>query len=214
VLVRVDIGGERVEVPDDLARALLAALRDECLVEPPRASDFEALTVLVARIGRVTRHLNVVKELAMSRADASGGYSNRRALGVAAAMAPSQLGRVLGGHGLPRDRRSGGVDLAVAFRTVDDGELHLAAEADVDGLPLFTLPPAPANWAGGPTGFAGRELAFYYRPQVPIAVADLGRTAGYTLRSADRGVTACVTEPVFDALFGDPRIDPTRPNGR
>ena len=192
----------------------MLALRGERLVEPPQASDFDALTVLVACISRVTQHLDVVKELAMSRADASGGYSNRRALGIAAAMAPSQLGRILEGHGLPRDRRSGGVDLVVAFRTVDDGQLHLAAEADVDGLPLFTLPPAPAKWAGEPTEFAGRELAFYYRPPVPIAVADLGRTAGYTLRSTDRGVTACVTEPVFDALFGDPRIDPPRPNRR
>ncbi|NEA60374.1 hypothetical protein G3I60_40980 [Streptomyces sp. SID13666] len=212
--MRINIGGERVEVPDDFARALLAALRGERLVEPPQASAFEDLTALVARISHVSQHLGVVKELAMSRADATGGYSNRRALGIAAAMAPSQLGRVLEGHGLPRDRRSGGVDLAIAFRTVDDGKLHLAGEADVAGLPSFTLPFAPAERAMGPTQFAGRELTFYYRPQVPIAVADLGRTAGYTLRSTEQGLIACVTEQVFDALFGDPRIDPTRPTGR
>ena len=212
--MRIGIGGERVDVPEDLARALLAALRGEGLVEPPQASAFEDLTALVARISRVTQHLTVVKELAMSRADAAGGYSNRRALGIAAAMAPSQLGRVLAGHGLPRDRRSGGVNLAVAFRTVDDGELHLAAEADIAALPSFTLPFTPTEQVTEPTEFADRELAFYYRPQVPIAVADLGRTAGYTLRSTEQGLIACVTEPVFDALFGDPRIDPTRPTGR
>ncbi|MGE7439782.1 hypothetical protein [Kitasatospora sp. NPDC001175] len=212
--MRISIGGERVEVPDDLGRALLAALRNERLVEPSQASDFDELTALVARISHVTQHLTLVKELAMSRADATGSYSNRRALGLAAAMAPSQLGRVLEGHGLPRDRRSGGVDLVVAFRTTDDGVLHLAAEPDVADLPSFTLPFAPAERATGPTEFAGRELTFYYRPQVPIAVADLGRTAGYTLRHAEQGLIACVTEDVFDALFGDPRLDPTRPNGR
>lgn len=211
--MRISIGGERVEVHDDLARALLAALRGEQLVEPPQACAFDDLTALVACISRVTQHLTVVKELAMSRADAGDSYSNRRALGIAAAMAPSQLGRVLEGHGLPRDRRAGGVDLAVAFRTTDDGVLHLAAEEDVAGLPSFTLPFNPARSVVEPTRFAGRELEFYYRPQVPIAVADLGHTAGYTLRP-EQGPIACLTEQVFDKLFGDPRVDPTRPNGR
>ncbi|WP_407986252.1 hypothetical protein [Kitasatospora sp. CMC57] len=200
-------------MPDDLGRALLAALREQP-VEPPQASTFEELTGLVERIGGISRHLTVVKELVLSRADATGGYSNRRALGDAAGMSPSQLGRVLEGHGLPRDRRSGGVDLVVAFRTTDDGTLHLATETEVAGLPEFTLPYIPAEWATEPTEFAGRELIFYYRPQVPIAVADLGRTAGYTLRPDGLGLIACVTEPVFDALFGDPRLDATRSNGR
>ncbi|MFI6449637.1 hypothetical protein [Kitasatospora sp. NPDC050543] len=211
--MRVSIGGERVEVPDDLGAALLAALRGERLVEPPQACAFEDLTALVASISRVTQHLTVVKELAMSRADAAGAYTNRSALAMAATMSASQLGRVLEGHGLPRDRRAGGVDLAVAFRTVDDGVLHLAAEEDVAGLPSFILPFNPAQTVVEPTRFTGRELEFYYRRQVPIAVADLGRTAGYTLRP-EQGPVACLTDRVFDALFGDPRIDPTRPNGR
>ncbi|WP_327072120.1 hypothetical protein OG196_00280 [Kitasatospora purpeofusca] len=200
-------------MPDDLGRALLAALREQ-LVEPPKASTFEELTALVERIGGVSRHLNVVKELVLSRADATGGYSNRRALGVAAGMSPSQLGRVLEGHGLPRDRRSGGVDLVVAFRTTDDGTLHLADETDVADLRSFTLPFNPAPTETRPREFAGRELTFYYRPQVPIARADLGRSAGYTLRHAEQGLIACVTQDVFDALLGDSRLHPTRPNGR
>ncbi|MFJ9523520.1 hypothetical protein ACIRPK_35475 [Kitasatospora sp. NPDC101801] len=210
--MRISIGGERLEVPDDLAHALLAALRGEQLVEPPQACDFDELTGLVARISRVTQYLNVVKELAMSRADATGGYSNRRALGLAAAVAPSQLARVLEGHGLPRDRRTGGVDLVVAFRADGDEALHPDPELDVTGLPEFTLPPAPEAESG--TGFAGRELTFYYRPQVPIARADLGRSAGYTLRHPELRLTACVSGRVFDALLGDPRLDPTRSNGR
>ncbi len=212
--MKIDFAGEHTDVPDSLGRALLAALRDEHPVQPTQASAFEDLTALVARLSHVIAHLTVAKELAMSRADAADGYSNRRALGTAAGMGPSQLGRVLEGHGLPRDRRTGGVNLAFAFRTLDDGHLHLAQETDTAGLPSFTLPFTPAQRATPPTRFAGRELCFYYRPQVPIAVADLGRTAGYTLRATEQGVIACVTEPVFDALFGDPRIDPTRPTGR
>ncbi|CAN3977389.1 hypothetical protein [Kitasatospora purpeofusca] len=212
--MRVSFGDECVDVPDDLGRVLLAALREE-RVQPPETSTFEELTALVERIGGVTRHLTTVKELAMCRADATGGYSNRRALGIAAGMSASQLGRVLEGHGLPRDRRTGGVDLVVAFRTTDDGVLHLAGEPDVAGLPSFTLPAAPgADDAPGQVGTAVRELTFYYRAQVPIAVAALGRSAGHTLRHAERGLVACVTEDVFDALFGDPRLDATRPNGR
>ncbi|MGX4731436.1 hypothetical protein [Kitasatospora griseola] len=209
--MRISIGDEYVEVPDDLARALLAALRGERLVEPPQAVDFDDLVVLVARISRLTQHLTVVKEVAMSRADAAGAYSNRRALAIAAAMSASQLGRVLQGHGLPKDRRTDGVDLVVAFRTTDDGVLHLAEEEDVAGLPTFTL---PFDSVADSTQDTGRELTFYYRPQVPIAAAALGRSAGYTLRDADQNVIGCVTEDVFDALFGDPRLDPTRPNGR
>ncbi|MFD8596015.1 hypothetical protein ACFV1L_13515 [Kitasatospora sp. NPDC059646] len=226
--MRVGIGGEHVEVPDDLGRALLAGLRGERLVEPPQAAGFEELVALVARLSGLVQHLTVVKEVAMARADAAGAYSNRRALGMAAAMSASQLGRVLEGHGLPKDRRAGGVDLVVAFRTADDGVLHLAGEEDVEALPSFILPAdtahpdtahpdtahpdtAPQEDSGE---FAGRELTFYYRPQVPIAQAGLGRSAGYTLRDADRNLVGCVTEDVFDALFGDPRLDPTRPNGR
>ena len=209
--MRVSFGDEGVDVPDDLGRALLAALREE-RVQPPQASSFDELTVLVERIGGVTRQLTTVKELAMCSAGASGGYSNRRALGDAAGMSASQLARVLEGHGLPRDRRSGGVDLVVAFRADGDEALHPHPELDVTGLPEFTLPPAPDTDPGAK--FAGRELTFYYRPQVPIARADLGRSAGYTLRDAERGLTACVSGIVFDALFGDPRLDPTRSNGR
>ncbi|WP_030398514.1 MULTISPECIES: hypothetical protein [Kitasatospora] len=213
--MRIGFDGDQVEVPDDLGRALLAALREHRPVEPPRAAGFEDLAALVARIGHVVQHLTVFKELTLSRADATSGYSNRRALGTAAGMSPTQLGRVLEGHGLPRDRRADGVNLVVAFRTTDDGVLHLAGEPDVAGLPSFTLPAAPGpDDAPGQVGTAVRELTFYYRAQVPIAVAALGRSAGHTLRHAERALVACVTEDVFDALFGDPRLDATRPNGR
>jgi hypothetical protein len=46
--------------------------------------------------------------------------------------------------------------VTVAFRTVDDGRLHVLAEADVDGLGSFTMPFSP----GGPSPYAGRDLQY------------------------------------------------------
>ena len=92
--------------------------------------------------------------------------------------------------------------LAVAFRTVDDGHLHVLAETDVDGLESFTMPFNPS----GPSPYAGRYLQYYYRAVPDLAVADLGRSAGYTLRPEGFGIVFCITEEVMDELFGPPFI--------
>ena len=92
--------------------------------------------------------------------------------------------------------------LAVAFRTVDDGRLHVLAEADVGGLESFTMPFSPS----GRSPYAGRDLQYYYRPVPDLAVADLGRSAGYTLRPEGFGIAFCITEDVMDELFGPPFI--------
>lgn len=92
--------------------------------------------------------------------------------------------------------------LAVAFRTVDDGHLHVLAEADVRGLDSFTMPFDPS----GPSPYAERDLQYYYRPVPGLAVADLGRSAGYTLRPEGFGAAFCITEEVMDELFGPPFI--------
>jgi hypothetical protein len=92
--------------------------------------------------------------------------------------------------------------LTVAFRTVDDGRLHVLPEADVRGLQSFTMPFNPA----GPSPYARRDLQYYYQPVPDLAVADLGRSAGYTLRPEGFGVAFCVTESVMDELFGPPLI--------
>ncbi|WP_037603300.1 hypothetical protein [Streptacidiphilus rugosus] len=216
--MRVEIGGERFDITDDLARVLAGALRG-APVAPPTATDFDELVELVADLQRLNARLSTVKEIALARADTSGPYANRRTLSTAAGIAPSQLSRVLEGHGLPTDRRGGGVDLVIAFRTADDGILHLAAEDDIVALPSFPLPPTPPATAPGlahgtGNGFTGRELECYYRPRVPVSAAALGRSAGFTLRCDSADLTACMAEPVFDALHGDPRVDPTRPNAR
>jgi hypothetical protein len=92
--------------------------------------------------------------------------------------------------------------LAVAFRTVDDGHLHVLGEADVHGLQSFTMPFNPA----GASPYGGRDLQYYYRPVPDLAVADLGRSAGYTLRPEGFGTAFCITEEVMDELFGPPFI--------
>ena len=92
--------------------------------------------------------------------------------------------------------------LAVAFRTVDDGRLHVLAEPDVHGLNSFMMPFNP----GGPSPYARRDLQYYYRSVPNLAVADLGRSAGYTLRPDGFGVAFCITEEVMDELFGPPFI--------
>lgn len=92
--------------------------------------------------------------------------------------------------------------LAVAFRTVDDGQLHVLTEADVHGLESFMMPFNPS----GDSPYAGRDLQYYYRPVPDLAVADLGRSAGYTLRPEAFGIAFCITEEVMDELFGPPFI--------
>ena len=92
--------------------------------------------------------------------------------------------------------------LAVAFRTADDGHLHVLAAADVRGLESFTMPFNP----GGPSPYAGRDLQFYYRPVPDLAVADLGRSAGYTLRPVGFNIAFCISKEVMDELFGPPFI--------
>jgi hypothetical protein len=54
----------------------------------------------------------------------------------------------------------------------------------VDGLESFTMPFNP----GGPSPYAGQDLQYYYRPVPDLAVADLGRSAGYTLRPEGFGI--------------------------
>jgi hypothetical protein len=59
---------------------------------------------------------------------------------------------------------------------------------------------------GGDSPYAGRGLQYYYRPVPELAVADLGRSARYTLRPEGFGVAFCNTEEVMDELFGPPFI--------
>ena len=102
------------------------------------------------------------------------------------------------------------VQLAVAFRAVNDGHLHVLAEAGVRGLDSFTMSFDPSR----PSPYAERGLQYYHRPVPGLAVADLGRSAGYTLRPEGFAVAFCITEEVMDELFGPPFIgSPERERG-
>jgi hypothetical protein len=92
--------------------------------------------------------------------------------------------------------------LVVAFRTVDDGKLHVFTEANVRNLASFTMSFNPA----GPSPYAARDLQYYYQDALGLAIADLGRSAGYTLRPEGFGRAFCITEEVMDELFGPPFI--------
>lgn len=92
--------------------------------------------------------------------------------------------------------------LAVAFRTVDDGQIHVLPESEVAGLDSFTMHFAPAN----PSPYGQRDLQYYYRPAPNLAIADLGRAAGYTLRPEGFTVAVCITQQLMDELFGPPLL--------
>jgi hypothetical protein len=59
---------------------------------------------------------------------------------------------------------------------------------------------SPAN----PSPYAERDLQYYHRPAPDLAIADLGRSAGYALRSEGFTSGVCTTEQVMDELFGPP----------
>jgi hypothetical protein len=93
-----------VRVENDLAVALVTALRGDAHIEPPRADNFETLLHVIAQTTQVIGHLDEFRELAIARADASGPAADRRKIGIAAAMAPSRLYRILDRQGRPRKR--------------------------------------------------------------------------------------------------------------
>lgn len=90
--------------------------------------------------------------------------------------------------------------LAIGFRTIDDGRMHVVDEASVTGLDSFAMAFNPAN----PSPYSGRDLQYYFRPAPGLAIADLGRSAGYALRPQHLAIAVSITEAVMDELFGPP----------
>lgn len=120
---RITFGDDRslVDVPDDLAAALHDALSEVRDVAAPAETTFDGLIALISRQSRVITHLTLSREVAVAAADATSPHANRRAIGTAAAMAPSQLGDVLERNGRPRSRRDGTVvyDWVLSFMGTD-----------------------------------------------------------------------------------------------
>lgn len=94
------------DITPDLAKALIAAIRNEVGVEPPHdAHTFDDLTETITQTSRVIQHLEAFRELAITAADRTSPHADRKAIALAAAMPPSRLYRVLGKHGQPRNRK-------------------------------------------------------------------------------------------------------------
>lgn len=104
---RIVINEQTITIPTDLADALLAGLTNQTTVEPPtNAVDFDNLITVISATTRLMQHLKESRELAMATADATSPYANRRAIGTAAAMAPSQVLRVMERNGRPSARKA------------------------------------------------------------------------------------------------------------
>ncbi|MGW5989464.1 hypothetical protein ACWFRT_13800 [Streptomyces anulatus] len=137
-MTRISLGGDRpdLDVPDDVAAALHDALTNARQVTVPTETNFDDLLTLISRTTRLITHLSLSREVAIAEADATSPSANRRAIGKAAAMVPSQLGDVLERNGRPRSRRDGtvlydwdlehGVETGSVRATDDDEAAELA----------------------------------------------------------------------------------------
>ncbi|MGW9238142.1 hypothetical protein ACWGRL_05300 [[Kitasatospora] papulosa] len=95
------------DIRPDVAKAFADAIRDVVNVQGPRhAQDFDDLTSTIAQTSRLIHHLEAFRELAIVAADRTGPHADRKAIGIAAAMPPSRIYRVLDKHGQPRDRKN------------------------------------------------------------------------------------------------------------
>lgn len=102
----VIIDGRTLNVPDDIAQAIGDGLTNQKQVHEPHANTFDDLIPVISGLTRLIRHLDIARETAMAKADATSPYANRRAIGMAAAMGPTQVGRVMERNGRPRNRRT------------------------------------------------------------------------------------------------------------
>ncbi|MCX5078868.1 hypothetical protein OHA84_37425 (plasmid) [Streptomyces sp. NBC_00513] len=99
-------GSQTVDLPDDIALALYDGLTNSRAVIDPKAEDFDELIASTSLLSRLITHLTLSRERHIAAADATSPNANRRAIGIAAAMQPSQLGVVLERNGRPRSRRA------------------------------------------------------------------------------------------------------------
>jgi hypothetical protein len=94
------------DIAPDLADQLLAALQGSRTVDPPQhATTYNELTGTIAQTSRVIQHLELFRELAIVKADATHPLADRKGIAIAAAMPPSRLYRLLEKHGRPKNRK-------------------------------------------------------------------------------------------------------------
>lgn len=95
------------DITPDLADNLVDALTNGRRIDPPvHATSFNELTATIAQTTRVIQHLTQFRELAILAADRTSPHADRKAIGIAAALSPSRLYRLLDKLGQPSDRRA------------------------------------------------------------------------------------------------------------
>ncbi|MEU9033327.1 hypothetical protein AB0D45_00145 [Streptomyces sp. NPDC048352] len=99
-------GSQTVDLPDDVAHAVYHGLINSPDITGPKAEDFDELLASISLLSRLITHLTLSRERHIAAADATSPHANRRAIGSAAAMQPSQLGVVLERNGRPRNRKA------------------------------------------------------------------------------------------------------------
>lgn len=95
------------DVHPDVAKAFIAAIRNQVNVEGPRyAQTFDDLAAASSQASRLIQHLEAFRELAVAAADRTSPHADRQALAISAGWPPSRLYRVLEKHGQPRNRKN------------------------------------------------------------------------------------------------------------
>jgi hypothetical protein len=107
------------DITPDVAEALIAAARRDISVRKPRyATDFEGLIETIAQASRVIAAMEELREAAIVAADRTSDDADRKRIGIAAAMPPTRIYRVLEKHGRPRRRAKSKPEIAVGSRIV------------------------------------------------------------------------------------------------
>jgi hypothetical protein len=107
------------DITPDVAEALIAAARRDIGDRAPRyATDFEALIETIAQTSRLLQALEELREASIVAADRTSEDADRKRIGIAAAMPPTRIYRILDKHGRPRRRAKSKPPIAVGSRIV------------------------------------------------------------------------------------------------
>lgn len=94
------------DIAPDVAEAFIAAKQRHIgELRPQHAHTFDDLTATIAQASRVIQAMEELRDNAIAAADRTSPNADRKAIGIAAAMPPSRIYRVLEKHGQPRRRR-------------------------------------------------------------------------------------------------------------
>jgi hypothetical protein len=93
-------------IAPDVAEAFVAATQRNIADRSPRhAATFLDHTATIAQATRVIQAMEELRERSIVAADSTSPNADRKAIGIAAAMPPSRLYRLLEKNGRPRKRR-------------------------------------------------------------------------------------------------------------